>query len=66
MSINTEIKKRMVDLDINGAMQLSELSGVGYHKTLRIIKGDGTVRLKDVVTTAESLGLEFKFVIKGE
>ncbi len=66
MSINKQLQKRMLDLDIKGAKQLSELTGVGYHKTLRIIKGDGTVRLKDVVTIAESLGLEFKFIIKGE
>ena len=66
MSINKQLQKRMLDLDVKGAKQLSELSGVSYAKTLRIIKGDGTVRIKDVVTIAESIGLEFKFIIKGE
>ena len=66
MSWNKHIQKAMVDNDIKGALQLSELTGVSYERTLRLIKGSESVKLIDVVKTAEALGLEFKFVKKGE
>ncbi len=66
MSINQEIKKRMIDKDIKGTKQLSELAGISYDRCLRLLKGDTSVKLKDAVTVAECLGADIKFVIKGE
>ena len=66
MSINQEIKKRMIDKDIKGAKQLSEASGVSYERCLRLLRGDKSVKLKDAVEVAECLGASVKFVIEGE
>lgn len=66
MSINIEIKKRMVEKDIKGPKQLSELTGVSYERCLRLLKGDSSVKLKDAVLVTEYLGASLKFVINGE
>jgi len=64
MNLSTILKKAMIDHDIKGAKQLSELSGISYEKTLRILAGDTSVRLKDAVITADTLGYELRAVMK--
>lgn len=66
MQVKTILKKAMIDCDVVGAKALSERAGISYEKTLRLLKGDTSVRLKDAVTVADCLGLKLAFVIKGE
>lgn len=66
MSISNEIKKAMIDSNINGAKELSERSGISYQKIIRILNGDTSVRLKDAIDAAREVELEFKFIKKGE
>ncbi len=65
MNYGKELKKAMVDKDIGGAKALSDLSGVSYGITLRLLASDKSVRLKDLITTADSLDVEVKFISKG-
>lgn len=64
MDLGKELKKAMVDSDINGAKHLSEVSGISYGKTIRALNGDGSSRLIDIVQLAHTLNLEIKFVSK--
>ena len=64
MNLSTVFKKAMIDMDIKGAKQLSEIAGISYEKTLRILAGDTSVRLKDAVIIATALGYELKAMIK--
>jgi len=63
MEYGKELKRAMVEQDITGAKALSELSGVSYGITLRLLASDKSVRLKDLMTTGDSLGVDF-FKIK--
>ena len=65
MEYGKELKKAMVDKDIGGAMALSEASGVSYGITLRLLASDKSVRLKDLISTADVLDVEIKFISKG-
>ena len=64
MELSKIVKKAMVDKDINGVMELVELSGVSYSDVTKILKGNGSVRLVKVVELLDYLGLEIKVVIK--
>jgi len=66
MNLGKILKKAMVDSDINGAKQLSELSSISYNKTIRALNGDGSSRLVDIIKLADTMNLEIKFVSKGE
>ena len=55
----------MVNKEITGAKALSEASGVSYGVTLRLLAGDKTVRLKDLIATAEILGVKITFTFEG-
>ena len=66
MELHKHIQKAMIDKDIKGPKQLSELSGISYEKTLRLLKGNTSIKLKDAMDTARALGLELKFISTGE
>tara|TARA_R110002012_G_scaffold254328_1_gene433368 strand:+ start:85 stop:333 length:249 start_codon:yes stop_codon:yes gene_type:complete len=63
MQINKIFGKAMVEKEIKGYKQLSELSGVSYEKTIRIMKNAPSAKMVDVVSIATSLGLKLKFVL---
>ena len=65
MEYGKELKKAMVEQDITGAKALSVVSGVSYGITLRLLSSDKSVRLKDLVATANVLGITVKCVIDG-
>ena len=56
MTLVKDIEKAMIDKDVKSALELHQLTGVSYYKCLRLLKGDGTVRLKDAATIADHLG----------
>jgi DNA-binding phage protein len=66
MQLDKILKKAMIDNNIKGAKQLSEMSEISYNKTIRALNGDGSSRLVDVLKLAETMNLEIKFISKGE
>jgi hypothetical protein len=66
MEFGAALKKAMIDKGINGARELSKLTGVSYYITLRLLKNDGSCRLNDLVTVASYLDVEVKFKKGGE
>jgi len=64
MELSKIVKKAMVDKEINGVMELVELSGVSYSDVTKILKGNGSVRLCKVVELLDYLDLKIKVVIK--
>ena len=59
MDFSSTLKKAMVDKGQIRAKELSEQTGVSYYIVLRLLKNDGTCRIKDLITIAEFLNVEF-------
>jgi len=66
MDIGKIVKKAMIDKEITGALGLVNATGLSKEKCYRLIKGDKTLRLKDVVLALSVLGVKIKFVSLGE
>lgn len=66
MDFSKTLKVAMINKNIVGAKALSELSGVSYHITLRLLRDDGSVRYKDLRATADVLDVNINIVSKGE
>ena len=64
MELNKVVKKAMIDLDLNGAMALAEKTGLSKEKCFRLLKGDGTLRLVDVIHALDVLGYQLKAELK--
>ena len=65
MVLSKVFAKAMVDKEVKGVKQLSELAGISYEKTVRIMKDQSSAKLVDVVAVANCLDLELKFLVKG-
>ena len=66
MDIGKIVKKAMIDKEITGALELVSLTGLSKEKCYRLMKGDKTLRLMDVVSALSDLDVEIKFISKGE
>jgi DNA-binding phage protein len=66
MELNKVVKKAMIDLDIKGAVSLANETGLSKEKCFRLLKGDGSLRLDDVVLALNVLRVKIKYVSKGE
>ena len=66
MNLGTQLKIAMINNGIRGAKQLSELTGLNYALTIRLLNNEPSAKLKDAVTTAKALGLKLTFTIVGE
>ena len=66
MELNKVVKKAMIDLDIKGAVSLANETGLSKEKCFRLLKGDGSLRLDDVVLALSVLGIKIKFIKLGE
>jgi len=62
MEYGKELQKAMVDKNIGGAKALSDASGVSYGITLRLLASDKSVRLKDLITTMNVLGVNIELI----
>lgn len=62
MEYGKELQKAMVDNNIGGAKALSEVTGVSYGITLRLLASDKSVRLKDLITTMNALGVNIELI----
>lgn len=66
MDIGKVVKKAMIDNDIKGAIELVNATGLSKEKCYRLMKGDKTLRLKDVVAALSALDVKIKFISLGE
>lgn len=66
MEFGKTLEKAMIDKNISSAVALSDKTGVSSYITRRLLKSDKTCSLKDLKTTADYLGVEIKFISKGE
>ena len=66
MDISKIVKKAMIDKEMTGALELVNATGLSKEKCYRLIKGDKTLRLKDVVLALSVLDVEIKFISKRE
>lgn len=66
MEVNKIFAKAMVDKGVVGNKRLSELAGISYEKTIRIMKNAPSAKMVDVIAVADCLDLKLKFVGKGE
>ncbi len=64
MNIDKIGKKAMIDEDIGGAMGLAEATGLSKEKGYRLLSGDKTLRLVDVITALGAIGYELKAEVK--
>jgi DNA-binding phage protein len=64
MELNKVVKKAMIDLDIKGAVSLANETGLSKEKCFRLLKGDGSLRLDDVVLALNVLGYKLKAEVK--
>ena len=58
------LKKAMIDMDINSVKELAYHTGVNYHVTLRLLRGDTTCRLVALIATANYLNVDLQVVNK--
>ena len=54
----------MIDNDIKGAVAFSNETGLSKEKSFRLMKGDGSLRLNDVVRALDVLGYKLKVEVK--
>ena len=64
MELDKIVKKAMIDLDIKGAVALANETGLSKEKCFRLLKGDGSLRLHDVITALDVLGYNLKAEVK--
>jgi len=64
MELNKVVKKAMIDLDIKGTVSLANETGLSKEKCFRLLKGDGSLRLDDVVLALSVLCYKLKAEVK--
>lgn len=64
MELNKIVKKAMIDLDISGAVALANETGLSKEKCFRLLRGDTSLRLADVVIALDTLGYKLKTEVK--
>lgn len=64
MNIDKIVKKAMIDAEISGAMGLAESTGLSKEKCYRLLNGDKTLRLVDVILALGAIGYELKAEVK--
>ena len=64
MDLGKLVKKAMIDKDIKGAVAFSNETGLSKEKSFRLMNGDGSLRLSDVVMALDVLGYKLKAEVK--
>jgi DNA-binding phage protein len=64
MEIDKIVKKAMIDLDLKGAVSLANETGLSKEKCFRLLKGDGSLRLYDVMKALDVLGYRLRAEVK--
>ena len=66
MDFAKDIKKAMIDNNIEGAIELSKIACVSYGKANRALRGDTSLRMCDVREIGKAVGLDLVFVTIGK
>ena len=68
MDFAKDIKKAMIDNNVEGAIGLSKVANISYGKANRALRGDTSLRICDVREIGKAVGLDLVFVTitKGE
>jgi hypothetical protein len=66
MKLKEIVRKAAIDKGVSGVMELAELCGLSYARTVKVWNGSQEVKIKDVITVLDSLGTKIKFVSQGE
>lgn len=66
MKVSKLFKKAMIDKNIRGIKQLSEMAGISYDRCFRLMKDQPSTKMVDVIAVADVLGLKLKWVSKQE
>jgi DNA-binding phage protein len=64
MELDKTVKKAMIDMDLKGAVALANETGLSKEKCFRLLKGDGSLRLVDVIRALDVLGYQLKAEVK--
>jgi DNA-binding phage protein len=64
MELDKIVKKAMIDMDLKGAVALANETGLSKEKCFRLLKGDGSLRLVDVIRALDVLGYQLKAEVK--
>ena len=66
MDFGNELKKAMIDNDINGAKELAAKADMSYNKVIRALNSDGSSRYRDVIELCHVLGLNISITKGGK
>jgi len=66
MEIHKRLKKAMIDKNVEYALEVSELAGISYKKTLAVLSGASSAKLEDANKVALALGLNLQYIPLGE
>ena len=66
MSLTKIVKTAMINSDVETMKQLADKAGITYYKVSGFLNGDESIKLVDLKSMLDALGLKVKFVDKGE
>ena len=66
MSLTKIVKTAMIDSDIETMKELANKAGITYYKVSGFLNGDESIKLVDLKSMLDVLGLKIKFISKGE
>ena len=66
MELVNIVRKAMIDSDIETMKQLAVKADITYYKVSGFLNDDESIKLVDLKSMLDALGLKIKFVNKGE
>ena len=66
MSLTKIVKTAMIDSNIETMKELADRADITYYKVSGFLNGDESIKLVDLKSMLDALGLDIKFVSKGE
>lgn len=66
MSLTKIVKTAMINSDTETMKELADKSGITYYKVSGFLNGDESIKLIDLKSMLDALGLDVKFISKAE
>ena len=66
MSLTKIVKTAMINSDMETMKELADKADITYYKVSGFLNGDENIKLVDLKSMLDALGLEVKFISKGE
>lgn len=63
--LSKTIQKAAIDKGISGVMELVEITGLSYARTVKAWKGDKSITLTDLAVVCETLDLDIALLVRG-